>query len=211
MQMHFYSILSSKFIGRSCTVGLYVIDTMEQVPIGQNHVVDMDLLEQKWTKCGYLLFYYEGLTNTNEKVSMYFIMVSTPLPSTHWFQLIENNDHLDNTLELYAKPFLFLLKKRFTQRLSTRKIIKEYKQEAKRRAANSMKECEEEILLTMLERVMPIKKGEEIYWFRDYEQALLEVAMEETKEALEYKFRPGNEGFDAAKESFMELLNKQSC
>lgn len=192
-------------------MNLYVVDLMEQVLIGQNHVVDIDVLEQKWTKCGYLLFSYEGLTDT-KKETLYFVMVSMPTPpSAHWFQLIENNDYLDSTLEPYAKPFLFLLKKRFRQRLSTRKIIKEYKQEAKRRATNSMKECEEEILLTMLERVMPMKKGEEIYWFRDYEQALLEKAIEETKEALEYKFRPGNEGFDAAKESFMDILQKQSC
>jgi hypothetical protein len=178
----------------------------------------MDVLEEKYMRCGYLLFSYEGLTETYENVKIYILMVSIPCLSSDWFRFDEHNTRRDSVIEALAKPFLFLLKKRFVQRLSTRKIIKEYKQEAKRRVTNgitSSKECEEEILLSLLERVMPMKKGEEIYWFRDYEYALLEAAIKETKQAIEVRFRPGNKGFMEAEESFAhtieEIVNKQYC
>ena len=106
------------------------------------------------------------------------------------------------------------------QRLRTRKIIKEYKQESTRRAKDAVipKESEEEILLTLLERVLPTKKGEEIYWFRDYEHALLEATIEETKQAIKLRFRPGNcikvdesiTHLEVA-HTIEEIVNKQCC
>jgi hypothetical protein len=204
--MHLYSFVSShdqphKII-KHYNIGGHLIDFKEHITIGQGYVVDMDELEEKWTKHGYLLFSYDGLVGG---ATMYYIMVlETSLSSTQWVRL---NEH-DNSLDNYSKPFMILLKKRFLQRLRTRKIIKEYKQEARRRVDNTNKEYEEQILLTMLERVMPMKKGEEIYWFRDYEQALLEVAIEETKKALDCKVRSEAETFTS---SIEEIMNKQCC
>jgi len=198
--MHIYSILST--CNPPNHIDIHMIGFKEQIPIGQGHVVDMDELEDKWTKYGYLLFSYGGLVGDT---TIYYIMVpESSLPSTQWVQLNEN----DNSLDTYSKSFMILLKKRFLQRLCTRKIIKEYKQEAKRRVAHTNKECELEILLTMLERAMPMKKGEEIYWFRDYEQALLEVAIAETKKELEYNIRSEAKPFIS---SIEEIMNKQCC
>ena len=204
--MHLYSFISSNdqphTMIKYYNVGGHLIDFKEHITIGQGYVVDMDELEEKWTKYGYLLFSYDGLVGG---ATMYYIMVLEPsLSSTQWVRL---NEH-DNSLDNYSKPFMILLKKRFLQRLRTRKIIKEYKQEAKRRVEHTNKADELEILLTMLERVMPMKKGEEIYWFRDYEQTLLEVAIEETKHTLEYKIRPAAE---FCTQSIEEIVNKQCC
>lgn len=205
--MYIHSIVST--CGQPYYVGSDMIDFKEQIPIGQGHVVDMDELEEKWAKNGYLLFSYDGLLGTP---IIYYIMVQVPtLSSKQWVKFNEN----DNSFDIYSKPFIVLLKDRFLQRLRTRKIIKEYKKEAKRRVEHTNKECELEVLLTMLKRVMPMKKGEEIYWFRDYEQALLEVAIEETKQALEYKIIQENKGYMKATESFThtveEIVNKQCC
>jgi hypothetical protein len=127
---------------------------------------------------------------------------------TQWRQVHEHELHHNIYIDQLTRPFLFLFKKRLEQRLRTRKIIKEYKQEAKRRYMDFARDCEEEILLTLLERVMPIKRGEEIYWLRDYEQSLLEKAIEETKQAIEYKFQPENDGYKLAENSFAGSIER---
>jgi len=173
------------------------------VPIGQDHVMDMDTVEQTWTRYGYLIFYH----CFEEEDTTYYILIPTQHNTPPCWNAVDSTD------PLYS--FFFLFEKRLLQRLRTRKIIKEYKREAVRRAADASNECEEEILVTMLERVMTMKKGEELYWFRDYEQALLEKEMKELHDTIEYKFRPGNVGFMGASESFTdsihEIVNKQHC
>ena len=172
------------------------------IPIGQDHVMDMDTVEQTWMKYGYLLFYH-----CSEEEATYYILLSTQHNTPLSWNEVDATDSL--------KSFFFLFEKRLLQRLRTRKIIKEYKREAKRRAADVTSECEEEILLSMLERIMTMKKGEELYWFRDYEQALLESAIKEMQHAIEYKFRPGNVGYMKASESFsdsiQDIVNMQHC
>jgi len=173
---------------------------MECISIGKEHVMDMDSIEEKWSKYGYLLFSFEHdvyRPDISVDNMVYYIMIPfsdhSQLP-TQWRQVHEHDQYIHHAIYIdqLTRPFLFLFKKRLEQRLRTRKIIKEYKQEAKRRYMDFARDCEEEILLTLLERVMPIKRGEEIYWLRDYEQSLLEKAIEETKQSIEYKFRPEN-------------------
>ena len=216
--MNIYRVGASS-LASSVKIFMKKDEPLEDIPIGEGYVMDLDAMEEKWFKHGFLLFSYQYDVPLDISVdnTVYYIISSlsdlSQIP-LQWYELEVHNGN-DTYTDSLTRPFLFLFKKRFMQRLRTRKIIKEYRQEAKRRSIMSSKDCEEEILLTMLERVMPIKKGEEIYWFRDYEQTLLEEAIEETKKILEYKFRPGNEGFLEAAHSFehsvAELLMKQSC
>ena len=204
--MYFFQIGSHDMLDTACKwfeeQSMYLMASSYSIPIGQDHVMDMDKVEQTWMTYGYLLFHH-----CSEEETTYYILISTQHNIPPSWNEVDATDSL--------KSFFFLFEKRLLQRLRTRKIIKEYKREAKRRAADVTNECEEEILLSMLERIMTMKKGEELYWFRDYEQTLLEAAMKEMQHAIEYKFRPGNVGFRKASESFSEsiqdIVNKQHC
>jgi len=158
-----------------------ITDTTSHIAtsIGQGHVVDMDDLEEKWTAHGGLLFSMDVIGE-----SVYYILLARPFHHEQWLHIDSQPTSQDSDADRHARPFLFLLEKRLQQRLRTRKIIKDYACEAKRRINSSQASptsTEKEILLSLLERVMPQKKGEELYWFRDYEYALLKEAIDEIK------------------------------
>ena len=173
--------------------------------IGEEYPVDMDNIEHSWSLFGCIVFVYPYDSTRHD----YYIMTPTN-QNTPWFWKELCEEETDT-----MRIFFSLLEKRFHQRLRTRKIIKEYTDEAKRRASNNSKETEEEILISLLERAIKMKKGEEIFWYRDYEYALLEEAIKITQSELEYKFRPGNSGYEKAYESFThtieDIINRHSC
>jgi hypothetical protein len=202
--MYFFKIGSFDGLSKSLswfeTRTICAMPSSAYISIGQDHVMDIDTVEHTWLNYGYLLFFYD-------EEPTYYILLPTNVNIPLFWNEIDSADPLT--------AFYFLFEKRFLQRLRTRKIIKEYKQEAARRVSDSSSDSKEDILLGMLERIMTMKKGEELYWFRDYDQALLEKEIKELHDTIEYKFRPGNEGFMKASESFtdsiQEIVNKQHC
>lgn len=164
------------------------------IEIGPDHVVDIDDVEKKWQD-GSVLFSIEYTSPITGTETVYYVMM--PKQNKVRMYLDPNNTELDTQIDNIARPFLFLLEKRLQQRLRTRKIIKDYTNEAKRRSSKPSQE--NEILLGLLERAMPKKKGEEIYWFRDYEYALLAEAIKKTKQEITTVM------------TIKDILNKQYC
>jgi len=173
------------------------------LPFGCLHPVDIDQMETLWNTHGHLLLYYTWVSpKSSTAKNVYYLIVESPLPQTNtYYEVVEPVTHHDTAEEQMTGPFLFLFMKRFSQRLRTRKIIKDYVKEAQRRAIHEGHSHSYTIQLSLLERAMNVhmEKGEELYWFREYERGLLESALQDTKWALE----------DYQKT--MEIIERQSC
>jgi hypothetical protein len=179
------------------------LTTENCLPFGYSYPVDIDQMETLWNTHGHLVLYYTWVSpESATQENVYYLIVESPLPQTKtYYEVIEPVTQKDTAEEQTTGPFLFLFMKRFSQRLRTRKIIKEYTKEAQRRATYESQPHPYTIQSTLLERAMQVhmEKGEELYWFREYERGLLEIALQDTKWAME----------DYQKT--MEIIGKQSC
>lgn len=168
----------------------------DRILIGENHLMDIDHVEEQWKLHSGVLFEYVY----KELWYSHYLMLPNKLPNNKLkYKVVKDFDNGTTEPQLWC--YMSIVHRRMKQRMDTRKQIDDLMETAK--GSSSYYET---LLSSLTLEYGSIPAGEDLFWFKGGDRALFEKMITKTRADIEEYYRPGNGGYKEAERHYKALL-----